>query len=67
MEKVNLKPRNLEFLAEVSLRNFDAVMQLLPVPTERIVAVAGGNDCDRVVSLYVRRERRVGRKRRHKC
>ena len=50
----NLKPRNLEFLAEVSLRNFDAVMQLLPVSKDSIVAVGGAEDSDRVVSIYVR-------------
>lgn len=54
MEKVNPKPRNLEFLAEVSLRDFDAVMKLLPVPTDKIVAVGGAEDSDRVVSIYVR-------------
>lgn len=50
----NRKPRNLEFLAEVSLRDFDAVMQLLAVPTDRIVAVGGADGSDRVVSIYVR-------------
>ena len=54
MEK--LKPRNLEFLVTVSLRDFDAVLQLLAVPTERIVAVGGADGSDRVVSIYVRNE-----------